>query len=164
MADGFTHHKGLSVGANGITSTGSVAAASADGVTQGGNKVADEFAISTELLAASVDKWVFIADRAYQVIAIKESHSVVGSTSAAVRPRKVTDTSAPGASAGATVKELTTAAFDLTSGVAVNTSTSGTLSATASDLQLAAGDKIGLDFSGTLTGLVGVLTIFLRPI
>lgn len=142
----------------------SYAATGADGLTQNSNKVADEFAISTELLAASVDKWVFVADRAYKVIAIKESHSVVGGTSAAVSPRKVTDTSAPGAGAGATVKELTTGAFDLTTGVAVNTSTSGTLSSTASDLILAAGDKIGLDFSGTLTGLVGSMTIYLRPV
>lgn len=137
-------------------------ASGADGITQGGNKVADVYHISIELLAASVDKWAFIASRAVQVVSISEVHSVVGGGSAAVRPRKVTDTSAPGAAASSTVKELTQAAFDLTA--TVNTVVNGTLSATASDLTLAAGDKIGLDFSGTLTGLVGELTIGLRPV
>lgn len=133
-----------------------------DDVQIGGVKVGTTFSVSTELLAASVDKWVFVAPVACQVTAIREIHSVVGSTSAAVRPRKVTDTSAPGAAASATVKELTTAAFDLTA--TVNTTQAATLSATASDLQLAAGDKIGLDFSGTLTGLVGAMTFAFKAI
>jgi hypothetical protein len=34
----------------------------------------------------------------------------------------------------------------------------------AADLLLADGDKIGLDFSGTLTGLVGQLVIHLKPV
>jgi len=63
--------------------------------------------------------------------------------------------SAPGATAGATVVELTTAAIDLTA--TANTVVTPALVATAASLQLAAGDKIGLDFSGTLTGLVGGL-------
>lgn len=132
-----------------------------DALTVGGIKAVTDLIITSELLAASVDKWVFTADRAYQVVAVREIHSVVGSTSAAVRPRKVTDTSAPGASAGATVKELC-ASMDLTA--TINTVVSPALSATASDLQLAAGDHIGLDFSGTLTGLVGSLTIVLKAI
>lgn len=120
-------------------------------------------AITTELLAASVDKWVFVADRAYEVVAISEVHSVVGSTSAAVRPRKVTaaGTDAPGAAAGTTVKELTTADIDLTA--TINVEQAATLTATAADLLLADGDKIGLNFGGTLTGLVGALTIILEP-
>lgn len=136
-------------------------ATSYDSLKVGGVKVGTSLVVTTELLAASVDKWVFVADRAYQVVAIKEIHSVVGGSAAAVRPRKVTDTSAPGAAASATVKELC-ASLDLTT--TANTLVSGTLSATASDLQLAAGNAIGLDFSGTLTGLVGSLTIVLKAI
>src|SRR5574341_715395 len=45
--------------------------------------------IFSELLAASVDKHVFIADRPYEVVLIKEIHSVVGGAVAAVRPRKI---------------------------------------------------------------------------
>lgn len=118
--------------------------------------------VNSELLATSVDTHVFVADRAYQVMAVNEIHSVVGSTSAAVRPRKITDTSAPGAAVSATVKELTTAAADLTA--TINTTQALTLSATAADLLLAAGDKIALDFSGTLTGLVGVISISLKAV
>lgn len=133
-----------------------------DDVAIAGVKVGTTFHVSVPILAASVDSWAFIAAIPCQVVGISEIHSVVGSTSAAVKARKVTDTSAPGASAGATVKELATAAFDLTA--TINTTQTATLSSTASDLQLAAGDKIGLDFSGTLTGLVGVVTIALKAI
>lgn len=133
-----------------------------DDVGINGIKVPTTFSVSVPILAAAVDTWAFIAPVACQVVSVKEIHSVVGSTSAAVRPRKVTDTSAPGAAASATVKELTTAGFDLTA--TINTTQTLTLSATAADYQLAAGDKIGLDFSGTLTGLVGVVTIALKAI
>lgn len=133
------------------------------GAGGGGAGIEQRNVVQTELLAASVDKWVFVADRAYEVVAVREIHSVAGGASAAVRPRKVTaaGTDAPGATAGATVKELTAAAIDLTA--TANTAQSPALVGTAADLQLAAGDKIGLDFSGTLTGLVGWLGIVLEP-
>lgn len=120
-------------------------------------------AITTELLAASVDKWVFVADRAYAVTAVREVHSVIGGSGAVVRPRKVTaaGTDAPGAAAGSTVKELTAADIGLET--TINVAQSPALAATAADLLLAAGDKIGLNFGGTLTGLVGSLTIILEP-
>lgn len=119
-------------------------------------------AISIDINANTVAKQVFVADRAYQVVSAREIHSVIGGAVAAMRPRKITDTSAPGAVASATVKELTTENFDCTA--AINTTQVGTLSATLSDLQLAAGDKIAINPSGTLTGLVGNITIVLRPI
>jgi hypothetical protein len=119
------------------------------------------FTIDTELLAASVDKWIWIAPFACKVVSVREVHSVVGGASAAVRPRKVTDTSAPGAAASTTVKELS-AAIDLTA--TINTVVAPTVTATTADITLAAGDKIGLDFSGTLTGLVGALTIELQRV
>lgn len=125
------------------------------------NKALNDQEIQATLLAASVDTHIFVADQAYQVTSITEIHSVVGGASAAVRPRKITDTSAPGAAASATVKELSTAA-DCTA--TINTTQTLTLSTTLSDLQLATGDKIALDFSGTLTGLVGVICLTLRRI
>lgn len=136
--------------------------APADKLTVGGVKIGTTVTISVPISAASVDSWVFIADRAYEVVSIEEIHSVVGSTNAAVKLRKVTDTSAPGAAASSTVKELATAGFDLTA--TVNTTQTATLSETASDYQLADGNKIGMDFSGTLTNLVGVVTIALKAI
>lgn len=127
----------------------------------GGVPMGSSFTIDTELLAASVDKFIWIAPFACKVISVREVHSVVGSTSAAVRPRKVTDVSAPGAAAGSTVKELC-ASIDLTA--TANTVVAPTVTATAADVTLAIGDKIGLDFSGTLTGLVGALTIELQRV
>lgn len=120
--------------------------------------------ITSELLAASVDKWIFIADRAYQVTQVEEIHSVVGGSGAVVRPRKVTaaGTDAPGAAAGATVKELTAADIDLVA--TINVTQTPALTATAADLLLADGDKIGLNFGGTQTGLVGSIAITLRPV
>lgn len=133
-----------------------------------GKDLADDVAsmlITSELLAASVDKHIFIAPFACRVVSIREIHSVVGGTSAAVRLRKVTDTSAPGATASTTVKELITAAFDLTA--TINTMVEGTLVAAAtpvtnSDYYLNTGDKLSLDFSGTLTGLVGVVSLHIK--
>lgn len=139
------------------------AAASADVV---GDVLLDQFVtggekivLTTELLAASVDKWIFVADRAYKVVSVREVHSVVGGSGAVVRPRKVTaaGTAAPGDAAGATVKELTAADIGLET--TINVSQDAGLSATVADLNLAAGDKIGLNFGGTLTGLVGSLSI-----
>lgn len=122
--------------------------------------------VTSELLAASVDKHIFVAPFACRVVSAREIHSVVGGASAAVRLRKVTDTSAPGAAASTTVKELA-AAFDLTA--TANTTQVATLVAAAalqpnSDFYLAAGDKLCLDFSGTLTGLVGLLTVSIKRV
>jgi len=128
------------------------------------NAKPSNFTITTELLAASVDKWVYVANQPCKVVAIREVHSVVGGSGAVVTPRKVTaaGTAAPGDAAGATVIELTAAAIGLET--TINVSQTAGLSATAADLLLAVGDKIGLNFAGTLTGLVGSLSIELQPI
>jgi hypothetical protein len=107
--------------------------------------------LTTELLAASVDKWLYVADGAYQVVLVEEIHSVVGGSGAAVRPRKIT----------AATTEIS-ASIGLET--AVNVTQTSTLVAVAADLLLADGDKIGLDFAGTLTGLVGQLVIHLKPV
>lgn len=118
--------------------------------------------ITSELLAASVDNDVWVADGDYEVVEFAETHSVVGGAAAAVRPRKITDTSAPGAAAGATVKELTTANIDLTA--SINTVRRPTLTATKADRKFKRGDRLALDFSGTLTGLVGQVTVVLKKL
>jgi hypothetical protein len=122
--------------------------------------------VTRAINANSVDEHVYVAPFACRVVSIREIHSVAGGSAAAVRTRKITDTSAPGASAGATVKELS-AAFDLT--VTANTTQVATLTGTAtpitnSDYYLAAGDKLALDFSGTLTNLVGMVTFHIKRI
>jgi len=134
----------------------------ADALTVGGKKIAQTWKVRSELLAASVDKWVYIAERACKVVSVKEVHSVAGGSGATVRPRKITGVAAPGAAVASGITEITSAAFDLTA--TANTIVTGALSATASDYTLAAGDKIGLDFNGTLTGLVGLIEIELQAV
>lgn len=110
--------------------------------------------LAIPIAAASVDVPVFIADRQYKVSSIKEIHSVVGGTSAAVKVRKCAGTTAP-----ASGTELHATAFDLTA--TVNTLQTATV--VAADALVKKGERLVLDFSGTLTGLAGTVTIVLRP-
>jgi hypothetical protein len=105
--------------------------------------------------ADAVDRciWTCPADQSYRLSAISEVHSTVGGASAAVRPRKVTGTSAPGAAAGATVIEQS-AAIDLTA--TVNTVVRPSLTGTEAQRTFLPGDRLCLDFSGTVSGLVGM--------
>jgi hypothetical protein len=132
-------------------------ASSASFKMQAANRVVVRHPIS----AASVDDWIFIADRAYTVVSIKEVHSVAGTDAGSVTLdiRKVTaDGQAPGATAGASVIELLSSAFNLKS--TANTVVSGTLAVTS----IAAGDRIGANFAGVLTALAGgVVVIELQP-
>lgn len=125
-----------------------------------GSAAGTVFAVPSHLLAANVDRFVFIASQRCQLIAVEEMHSVVGGASAAVRPRKITANAvAPGASAGATCIELT-AAFDLTA--TANTRVSGTLVGSATTFEV--GDRLAEDYSGTLTGLVGQVVYWFKTI
>lgn len=111
------------------------------------------FQVSIPVDATSVDTNVFIAPVACKLVRAQEAHSVVGGASAAVDVKKCTGTTAP-----ASGTSMLASAFDLTSGVAINTVTDKTLAAPAT-VTLAAGDRVALDFSGTLTGLVGSVTL-----
>lgn len=147
-----------------MPSLGSRGAERFGGLLIGGIAVDAYKEITDDLLAASVDAWVFVADRAYELVGIDEIHSVVGGSGALVSYRKITaaGTAAPGAAAGATVKEFQSAALDLTT--SINVKQAAALTSTAADLRLAVGDKIGRDMAGTLTGLVGKATLRLKPI
>lgn len=158
---------------NGTPAVGIVAAAAISAATVGSAIIGlapsysgpgASFSVSTELLAASVDKWVYVASKACKVVAVRECHSVIGGSGAVVRPRKITaaTTATPGAAVAGGITELTAADIGLET--AINVAQNAGLTATVADLSLAAGDKIGLNFSGTLTGLVGSLTIELQYI
>lgn len=117
----------------------------------------DSIRILIDLNANSVDKPVFIADRAYRTLQIEEIHSVAGGAAATAALRKCTGTTAPASGA-----LLSTSTFDLTA--AANTTQTATLTATAADRDLADGDKVAIDMSGTLTNLVGVVTLVLAKL
>lgn len=113
-----------------------------------------QFTVNFPLSAATaIASNVWVATRPCKLIGVKEIHSVVGGTSAAIRPRKITDTSAPGASAGATVIELTSAAIDLTA--TVNVTQTPTLVTTGSVPYFKVGHRLCHSTAGTLTGLAG---------
>lgn len=103
---------------------------------------------------------VFVSDGYYTFEDIAISYTTA-STSGTLRPRKLATTKAPGDAAGTGVVELTTATLSL-SGTA-NTAISGTPTTTVADRFLVPGDRIALDFGGTVTNLTGLcVTITLR--
>lgn len=145
-----------------IDSLGVFKIAAEDNFEIGGAPVGNRVIVTHQLLAASVDQDMWVADRAYLVTSIRESHAVIGGSSAAVAPRKITDTSVPGATASATVLELlATPAIGLET--TKDTSVAPALVAASASLTFAAGDRLALNFSGTLTGLVGSITVVLQP-
>lgn len=110
--------------------------------------------------ASSVDTQLFISTGAWQVVSVEEAHTVAGNDGGAVTimVNKCTGTQAPSAG-NATL----TGTLDLKG--AANTVQAGTLTATTADLQLADGDRLCADFTGTLTTLAGgVVTIGLQSI
>lgn len=107
------------------------------------------------LNADCVDQSFFIADRAYKVKAIYEIHATAGNDAGAVNVQvtKDTGTDAPGAGTDLLTNN-TNAGFNM-KGTA-NTLQTGTLTATAASLLLAAGDRLSVDFAGVVTTLAGV--------
>lgn len=112
--------------------------------------------------ASLADEAFFIADRAYDVVAVREVHATAGTDVGAVNLQvtKDTGTAAPGAGTDLLTNNAN-AGFNL-KGTA-NTVQSGTLTATVASKRLAAGDRLSVDFAGTLTTLAGVVvTVTLR--
>ena len=113
---------------------------------------------------AVADGAFYVANRAMEVVAIRQIHSVAGTDGSAVslQVTKDTTTNAPGAGTDLLTNN-TNAGFNLKS--TANTVQTGTLTATAATKKLAAGDRLSLDFAGTLTDVAGVVvTVTLRPI
>jgi hypothetical protein len=110
--------------------------------------------------ATAVDRAVWACPSrsvSYKLVGYTAVWGTAGGSSAAVRPRKCTGTSASGAAAGATVIEQS-AAVDLTA--TADTVTTPALTATDAGRTFLPGDRLCLDFSGTQTGLVGLNMIF----
>jgi hypothetical protein len=113
--------------------------------------------------ASLADQAFFVADRAYIVRAVSEVHSVAGSDGGSVNMQvtKDTSTNAPGAGTDL-LTNSSSAGFNM-KGTA-NTVQTGILVASAASLTLAAGDRLSVDFAGTLTALAGVVvTVYLEP-
>lgn len=136
----------------------------ADGV--GGPLIPGTLEVSVQCLlnADCVDRAFFVANRAYEVVAVREVHATAGNDAGSVNLQVTKDTStdAPGAGTDLLTNN-TNAGFNM-KGTA-NTVQTGTLTATAASLKLAAGDRLSLDFAGTVTTLAGVVvTVTLKPV
>ena len=112
--------------------------------------------VNHDLLAASVDGFIWTCiEGVWQIAGVAEAHTVVGSSGATVQV-----VVCPGSVAIASGTAQLTAALDLT--VTAPAKSFGTLIATPT--QIFRGDSVGMDLSGTLTGLVGMLTVQLRRV
>lgn len=114
---------------------------------------------SAEYNASSVDKTFFVAPRAVKVVGITLRPTVAGTDAGAVT---VQVEKVPSGTAIGSGTDLMSATLNL-KGTA-NTNQTGSLSATASALRLAAGDALGVDFTGTLTSATGVITVAMIPL
>lgn len=112
----------------------------------------------SKYVATSIDETFFTAVRALRVVSLLMRPTVAGTDGSAVTAviRKVPSGTAIGSGTA-----LMSNTFDL-KGTA-NTNQSGTLSTTAGVLDLAAGDSLAVDFTGTLTSATGVFTVGMCP-
>ena len=112
--------------------------------------------VNIEYNASSVDKVSFVANRKYIVKAITARPTVAGTDGSAVSAVIKKAASGTAITSGTA---LHSSSIDL-KGTA-NTNQSLTLSTTATDLVIAAGTSIGIDFTGALTSATGVVTVTL---
>lgn len=109
--------------------------------------------------ATALDGAFFTAHRAYQVQSIIARPLVVGSDGGAVTA-EIRKAASGVASASGTVLHSGTINLKGT----INTNQSLTLSTTAADILLAAGDSLCLDTTGTTTAARGIVTVALLPV
>ena len=93
----------------------------------------------------------------YQLTDVRASFKVAGGSGATITVEKLTTTQAGGAGTA-----LLQTALVMTG--TTSTVLTGTLIATTASLQFAAGDRLGLIYGGTPTGLVGSLSCTLKRI
>jgi hypothetical protein len=111
--------------------------------------------ITVPLSATSPSQTIFIADDSYQVVGVQAVADVLGGAGATVTVEVLTGVQAPGGG----VAQLT-AALAL-NGVAHQVVT-GTM--IAAPTTAVAGNRIGIVMAGTLTGLVGYVTIAIQRV
>jgi hypothetical protein len=120
--------------------------------------IPEDMLVNVPIAATTVDSNVFIATGPCEVVGVSEVHTVAGSDGGAVTldVTKCDGTEAP--ASGVTVLSST---IDL-KGTA-NTVVNRTLTATRADRKLIAGERLGINVTGTLTALAGgVVTIRIK--
>lgn len=110
--------------------------------------------------ATPIDGAFFVAERAYRVISVQLRSTIAGTDGGAVTGVVKKAPSATGISGGTAVHQ---SSFNLKTTADTN-ATAVSLSATEADTELAAGDALGLDVTGTTTAARGCVTVVLLPI
>ena len=109
--------------------------------------------------AEAVDTWIFIADTNYEVTRVTCIPTVAGTDAGAVTADVMKASGTTAVSSGATVLSAADS-FNLKS--TVNTLQTGTLTTTQSSRRLTTNDRLGVNFTGTLTAAVGYIQINLK--
>lgn len=112
--------------------------------------------VALPLNGDQVDQNIFIAMEPVRVLAISESHATAGSDASAVScvVRKATGTTAI---ASGTV--IMSNSFDLKA--AANTVQNAAMATNSATVTLASGDRLGVDFTGVMTSVAGVVVTLL---
>lgn len=116
---------------------------------------------NVDVAGAQTDRSFFIADRDYEVVAVRENHSVAGAASSTLDIKKCTGTTAP--ASGDTILS-STFALDSTVNTTVAKVEGSGLVSTRATRRITAGDRLAYDFTGTVTAYIGVVQVHLRPI
>lgn len=149
-----------------VAASKTLAVTTADKLTVGGLIVPQELEVTfrAQTAAGMVDQTFLVANQAYQVTKVRFAHATAESTAATLYAQvtKDTSTNAPGAGTDLLTNN-TNNGFDCKA--TANTVQTGTLTATAASLQLAAGDRLAVDFTAAATELLGVtITVSLKRI
>lgn len=113
--------------------------------------------VSIAYVASTVDTYFFTADRNYVVKGIRGKPSVAGTGGACtVQIRKV-----PSGTAITSGTVVHSGTYNIVG--TVDTNQTLTLSTTATDLAMVAGDSLAYDLTGTATSAVGAITVILAP-
>lgn len=127
-----------------------------------GGEICATYATGGAALAANNDSSFFVATRAMRVISISEVHAVAAGGASVVQVTKDTGTQAPGAGTDLLTNN-TNGGFDLNA--AANTVQIGTLVTTAGVTNLAAGNRLSVDYAQLVQATVGVvITVCMAPL
>lgn len=113
--------------------------------------------VSVPIGASDVDRAVHNFDDLYELVEVRERHSGAGAASSTLMIEKIPSATAPGAGTSMLAAAI---ALDAT----VNVPQVPALTATLADREVAAGDALSFNYTGTLTGLAGVVTAKLKRI
>ena len=105
----------------------------------------------------AADCQIFVADQDYEILDVRETHSIAGASSSTLDVGISASGTAP---ASLTTSLSSTFALDST----VNTPVQATLTSTLAARKMDKGDQISLNFTGTVSAYEGAVHIVLNPI